>query len=142
MKIVYLYPELLYVAGTDRVIIQKSNYFSEVFNYEIFIVTTHQNALHTDHNIPFFNLSKNVKHIDLDINFHIQYKHNLFIRAFIYFRLLHIYKKKLSKLLMDISPDFVITTMNRDLDILPDIKDGSFKIAESHLSKPYLKNFA
>lgn len=135
MRIVYIYPALTTVGGADRVIVDKSNYFAEKCGYEVYIITAHQNGLKS-----FFELSEKVKHIDLGVNFNEQYAHTFFVRGFIYLRLLRIYKIKLTKLLKELKADFVLTTISRDVDFLTQIKDGSQKIAEAHVSKKYLRN--
>lgn len=134
MKIVYLYPELSFVGGNDRVIVDKLNYFAEVFQYDVYLVTTQQFGKK-----PFFELSPKVRHLDMEIDFNKQYKSTFFKRVFIYFGLLYAYKRKLRKLLQTIKPDITITTVSRDLDFIHSIKDGSKKIAEAHLSKKYVR---
>jgi len=135
MKIVYIYPALTTVGGADRVIVDKANYFAEKCGYDVYIVTAHQNGLPS-----FFPLSDKVKHLDLDVNFNEQYAHSFLVRGLIYLRLLRIYKKRLSKLLTELKPDFTLTTISRDIDFLNSIQDGSYKIAEAHVSKKYLRN--
>ncbi len=63
------------------------------------------------------------------------------VRAFYYFSLMFQYKKRLTEVLKNIKPDFVLTTLGRDMDFLPQIKDGSIKIGESHIAKPFTRNF-
>ena len=76
MKIAYIYPALNTIGGADRVITEKANYFAEVRNDEVYIITVHQN------NVPiYFPLSPKVKHIDLNVNFLEQYNHSLPVRA-------------------------------------------------------------
>lgn len=135
MKIVYIYSALDTVGGTDRIIIEKANYFADKLNYEVFIITAHQCGKPI-----FFPLSEKVKHIDLDVDFNKQYNHSLFIRSYYYIKLLRHYKRKLSVYLTSLKADFVITTISRDIDFLYKLKDGSIKIAESHLAKEYLRN--
>ncbi len=136
MKIAYIYPALNTIGGADRVITDKANYFAEHYGYEVYIITAHQG------NHPlFFKLSDKVKHIDLDVNFNKQYHHTFFKRGFIYFKLLHQYKRKLSALLLSLKLDITITTISRDIDFLYKLKDGSKKIAEAHVSKEYVRNF-
>jgi len=135
MKIVYIYPALTTVGGADRVIVDKANYFADRCGYEVYIVTAHQNGRPS-----FFKVSEKVKHVDLNVNFDEQYHHSFFVRGFIYLRLLHVYKKKLSILLKELKADFTLTTISRDVDFLNSIKDGSLKIAEAHVSKKFLRN--
>lgn len=135
MKIAYLYPSLNTVGGADRIITEKANYLAEHFGYEVWIITAHQLGKPL-----FFPLSPRVTHIDLNVDFNQQYRHSLLVRAWIYFKLLRIYKQRLSNLLYTLRPDIVITTISRDIDFLPRIKDGSLKIAEAHVAKPFLRN--
>ncbi len=135
MKIVYIYSALNTVGGADRIITEKANYLADKCSYEIYIITAHQNGKPL-----FFPLSKKVQHIDLGVDFNKQYNHSFFVRGWIYFKLLRIYKKKLTKTLLSIHPDFTITTISRDIDFLTNIKDGSLKIAEAHNAKPFLRN--
>jgi Glycosyltransferase len=135
MKIVYLYPALTTVGGADRIITEKANYLAEKCGYEVYIITAHQNGKPL-----FFPLFQKVKHIDLGVDFNKQYNHSFIIRGWIYFKLLRIYKRKLTKTLHSIHPDFTITTISRDIDFLTSIKDGSKKIAEAHTTKKNLRN--
>jgi glycosyltransferase involved in cell wall biosynthesis len=136
MKLAYIYPALNTVGGADRVITEKANYFAEKLGYEVYIITAHQN------NAPIsFPISPKVKHIDLEVDFTEQYKYSIVKRGITYFRLLGIYKKRLTELLNRIKVDFAITTISRDIDFLATINDGSLKIAEAHVSKKFLRNY-
>jgi glycosyltransferase involved in cell wall biosynthesis len=135
MKIAYIYPALDTVGGADRVLTEKANYLANECGYDIYIITTHQNGKPL-----FFPLSTKVKHIDLGVDFNKQYNHSFLLRGLTYFKLLRIYKKKLSETLYSLRPDFTITTISRDIDFLTNIKDGSKKIAEAHTTKKNLRN--
>lgn len=134
-KIVYLYPALDTVGGADRVITEKANYLAERCNCEVYIITAHQNGkpLH-------FPLSPKVKHIDLGIDFTKQYAHSFLVRSLIYLRLVRRYRSKLSETLRGLRADITITTISRDIDFLYKLKDGSKKVAEAHIAKPYIRN--
>lgn len=134
MKIAYIYTSFTLAGGADRVVIDKANYFAE-HGYDITIVTDSQ-----QHEPTFFPLSPQVKHLDLSINFDQEYKYNPIIRIFIYFRLMKKYKNALYNFLQLEKPDIVITTFGRSMDFLVNIKDGSAKICESHIAKPYIRN--
>lgn len=136
MRIAYIYPALTTVGGADRVIVNKANYFADVYGYEVYIITAHQNGQPS-----FFPLSDKVNHLDLAVNFNEQYRHSFFVRGFIYFKLLRVYKRKLSDLLKELKADFVLTTISRDIDFLNSIHDGSIKIAEAHVAKDFIRNF-
>ena len=136
MKIVYIYTALVTVGGADRVVTEKANYLAEKMGHDVYIITDSQNGRQ-----PVFPLSDKVKHIDLNINFDKQYHHGLAVRAYYYFSLMHLYKKRLTNLLNEIKADVVITTLGRDLDFLTKLKDGSKKVGESHIAKQYTRNF-
>ncbi|NDV65182.1 glycosyltransferase family 4 protein [Bacteroides sp. 224] len=135
MKIVYIYTALLTVGGADRVITEKANYFAEKCNYDVYIITDSQL-----NRPPVFPLSPKVTHIDLGINFGQQYKYSILKRAFVYFKLMRIYKKKVEICLKQIKPDYVFSTLGRDADFIATVKDGSKKIAEAHVAKKYIRN--
>lgn len=134
MKIVYIYTSFTIAGGADRVVIEKANYLAE-HGYEVMIVTDSQK-----NRSPFFPISPNVKLCDLAIDFEMEYKYIPPIRIFIYLKLMKRYKKCLHNLLLKERPDFVISTLGREIDFLTDINDGSIKIGESHIAKPYIRN--
>lgn len=135
MKIVYLYTALTTKGGADRIITQKANYLADVYKHDIYIITDSQNKR------PFsFPISKNVKHIDLGINFDKQYKYNVLIRYFVYKFLINKYKNKLALCLNKIKPQITISTLGRDMDFLTEFNDGSRKVGESHIARPYMRN--
>lgn len=134
MKIVFLYHGLTFIGGVDRVLVDKLNYFADVLNYEVYLITTQQFGQK-----PFFSLSNKVHHLDLGIDFNLQYRHNFLKRAVIYSKLLREYKKTVKYHLYNIKADIVITTVARELDFLMDMKDGSKKIAEAHDPKKYVR---
>ena len=135
MKIIYIYTGLVTKGGADRILSEKANYLAE-HGYEVAFVTDTQLG-----RPPIYPLSEKVRIIDLAIDFSQEYGHGLLMRAFMYFRLMRQYKKKLKETLLHEKADIVISTLGRDMDILTSIHDGSIKIAESHIAKPFVRNF-
>ena len=135
MKIIYVLESVNLTGGYDRVIIEKANYFAEHGFDVILSVCSHSLGA------PFYPISNKVRIIDFMIDFHSQYGHNLLIRAWIYIRLMRRYRKAVRQLLKTEAPDFVISTLGRELDFLPYLKDGSIKIGESHIARKYSRNF-
>lgn len=135
MKVLYAVEAVNLRGGYDRIIIEKANYLAEHGCEVIICVSSH--ALSK----PFYPISKKVKLVDLNIDFHQQYKHSLLIRAYIYKKLMRRYRKMLSQLLNIEHPDIVITTLGREIDFITDIDDGSVKVGESHIAKEYVRNF-
>lgn len=135
MRIVYLYTALTTMGGADRILTQKANYLAEHLGHEVYIVTDSQEGR------PYsFPLSRQIKHFDLTINFGNMYGHSLFINFFYYMQLMKKYKKRLGKLLAELQPDIVISTLGREMDFLTSLKDGSQKIGEAHIAKKYMRN--
>lgn len=136
MKIAYIYTALTTIGGADRVITEKANYFADILEYDVYIITDSQG-----NEIPKFPLSPKVHLINLNIMFGQQYNHNVFVRGLIYFKLMKEYKKELLKKLITIRPDFTISTLGRDIDFITSINDGSKKIAEAHTTRRNIRNF-
>lgn len=136
MKIVYLINSLKNPGGMERVLINKANYFSEKFNFEIFIITTDQNNMNN-----FFQLNKKVKCIDLKINYYEDLKKTIFkrIKPFLYKQKKH--KILLEKEILKIKPDFVVSLGCEDTYFLPKLKDKSLKIREFHFGKNFRREY-
>lgn len=135
MRIVYLYTALTTMGGADRILIQKANYLAGQPGNEVYIVTDSQEGR------PYsFPLSRQIKHLDLAVNFSNMYGHALFINFFYYMRFMRKYKKRLEKLLSQLQPDIVISTLGREMDFLTSLKDGSRKIGEAHIARRYMRN--
>ena len=134
MKIMYVVEAVNLSGGYDRIIIEKANYLAE-HGYEVLIAVA-SHALGK----PYYPISDKVRLIDFNIDFHKQYGHNIFFRAFVYKSLMRHYRKALTNLLFSEHPDIVITTLGRDIDFITTIQDGSKKIGESHIAKNYVRN--
>lgn len=134
MKILYAVECVNLPGGYDRIIIEKANYVAEHGFDVIIAVASH--ALGK----PYYPISEKVRLIDFSIDFHQQYKHGLFYRAYLYLLLMRQYRKALENLLYVERPDIVITTLGREIDFITEIHDGSVKIGESHIAKDYVRN--
>lgn len=130
MKIAYLYTALTTVGGADRIIIQKANYLADKLGYQVYIITDSQNG-----NPIVFPLSDKVCHIDTHIDFGKQYQYPFLLRAVYYQILMKKYQQSVNKLLKEIQPDIVITTLGRDIDFITSLKDGSRKVGEAHTTR-------
>ncbi|MGN1156396.1 MAG: glycosyltransferase family 4 protein [Agathobacter sp.] len=135
MKIFYIYTGLITKGGADRVITIKANWLA-THGYNVSIVTDSQMDIP-----PVYKLLPEVHLIDFGIDFMQQYKYGILKRSFMYFRLMRMYRKKLTKLLKEERPDIVMTTLGREMDFLTKINDGSIKIGESHIARQFTRNF-
>jgi len=130
MRIVYLLPGGLYSpGGMERVITIKADYLTEVFGYEVFIVTTEQMGRPL-----FFPVSEKVRLCHLDIHIGKYFGKENYIQKLIRrFLKIREYKRRVSELLKEIRPDITITTLGGlDIEFINDLKDGSIKIGELH----------
>ncbi len=129
-KIVYCTPALYSAGGTERVISVKANYFAEYLGYDVTIIVTEGNRGNS-----FFPLSERVKVINLGLGFEDLWNKPFLKKIFLYIKKQRKYKKLLSQELLKIRPDIVITTLRREINFINDIRDGSRKIGELHLSR-------
>jgi len=136
MKIVYCTPSLYIPGGVERVLVTKANYFAEHYGYEITIVLTDGKGKPS-----FYPLSDKINVINLDINFEELWSLSFTKKIPIYLKKQRTYKKALTKLLMQIRPDFTVSLLRREINFLCDIKDGSKKIAEMHVNRSNCRNF-
>lgn len=136
MKLAYIIQGLYNSAGMERVVINKANYFSEIYNYDVYIITTDQK-----HRPTFFPINKNIHLIDLDINFIDYANTSTFNRLNQFIKKQTTFKRKLKEILLSIHPDITITLMYKNLSFLYKINDGSRKIVECHFHKNIRKEF-
>ena len=129
-RICYCTPALYSAGGVERVVTAKANYFAEHFGYEVTIIVTEGNGDHS-----FFHLSKRVEVINLSIAFEDLWNKSFITKLFLYSKKQRRYKQLLKRELLRIKPDITISTLRREINFINDIKDGSFKIGELHLSR-------
>ncbi len=135
MKIFYIYTSLITKGGTDRVLTEKANWLAGQ-GHDVAIVCDSQNG-----RPPVFPLDPRVRLIDFALDFDRQYQHSFLVRTVIFMRLMPVYRRKMSALLMSERPDIVVTTLGRDISFITKIHDGSKKIGEAHTTKYFLRNF-
>lgn len=129
-KIVYCTPALYSAGGTERVVSVKADYFVEHLGYDVTIIVTEGNKGNS-----FFPLSEKVKVINLGLGFEDLWNRPFLTKFFLYFKKQRKYKKRLTHELLRIRPDITITTLRREINFINEIKDGSHKIGELHLSR-------
>ena len=129
MTILYCLAGTFNSGGMERIVIDKANWF--VSNgHNVVIVTTEQN------NRPnFFPIDERVRRIDLNIMYSETNKDNVVKKFFRRNKKNRLHKRYLKNVLNVEKPDVVISTCGNELFFLPDIKDGSKKVAEIHFSR-------
>lgn len=130
MKIAYYLPSLQAPGGIERIVTFKANYLAEHFGYDVTIITSEQMG-----KAPHFPLSPKVKLIDLEVPFDLPYNQSIVSKIMKYPFRYHRFKKRLANTLDRIKPDITISTLRRELNFINDLKDGSIKIGEFHISR-------
>ena len=135
MKILYAYPKFTNAAGTERILIDKINYFADKKGYEVFVLTYEQGQ----HSF-IYPISHNARHIDLGVRYSELYNYGRLSRFFkwkLYDRLL---KKRFSKVVHDYHPDIVITTTYfvNLLSAISSCKVPFIRVLESHIDRRYI----
>tara|TARA_R110000868_G_scaffold411734_2_gene708268 strand:- start:3372 stop:4496 length:1125 start_codon:yes stop_codon:yes gene_type:complete len=64
MRLIYVTEQLYLHGGAEKILTQKLNYWADVYNYDVLLITSEQN-----NNPICYPLSKKVKHIDLNIGY-------------------------------------------------------------------------
>lgn len=134
LKLVYVTPALYMAGGVERVLTLKANYFAEHFGYDITIILTEGKDKPL-----FYPLSDKVKVINLDIGFEKLWNCSLLKKILIYLPKQRRYKKLLTRELMRLHPDVTISSLRREINFINNIPDGSKKIGELHLPRPYFR---
>jgi glycosyltransferase involved in cell wall biosynthesis len=136
LKIAYCIPSLYSVSGMEKTLTIKANYFAEKFNYKIFIILTDGKE-----RIPAFTLSDKIEVRNLDINYDKIWSYPFYKKVFAYTVKQIIYRKRLTKVLKEISPDITVSMLRREINFITKIKDGSKKIGEMHFNKGNYRDF-
>lgn len=137
MKIIFTIDHLINRGGKERILVNKANYMAQQWNFDIIIATTSQK------NRPIiYQLSPQVKHIDLDINYEDFYKPNVLLNYFSQRHCVKKHRSAIKALLKQEQPDIIISMFGREMVWLGKLKDHSKKILEYHFSHIALKQFA
>lgn len=130
MKIVYCVHSVYNPGGMERVLLNKVTYLSQHTDWEILIVTTDQKG-----RPAFYPFPDTVRMIDLDINYSDDNNGPVWTKVMGYLKRKRAHKKRLTRLLYQEKPDFVVSLYPSESSFIPDIKDGSKKILELHYCK-------
>jgi glycosyltransferase involved in cell wall biosynthesis len=128
MKIAYIYSTLAATGGTERMITEKVNYYSERFGYDVTIITCFQ----CDDEANFFPISSKVKQINLGIPYYTQYKYKYPKRLWIKWRFNRLLKNSLKRAINQVNPDILIGVSRFKANIISKIKCNAIKTIECH----------
>ena len=135
-RIAYCIPSLATHGGMERVLTLKANYLADVVGYDIYVIVTDDKDKET-----FYPLSSKVHLINLNVDFGEMWKYSFFKKILVYLKKQHLYKVRLTKVLMDIRADITDSLMRREINFINDIQDGSIKIGELHNNRHNYRNF-
>lgn len=131
MNILYLISGMFNSAGMERVVANKANYFVS-HGHSVTIITTDQKNRQS-----YYDLLPGIKCIDLSINFDDYKNYPPLKRSFSFYKKNHLFKKRLSKFLLENKFDITISLILKSSDFLYQIKDNSKKIIEHHFSRNF-----
>lgn len=135
MKIAYIYPHYIHLAGTERVLIDKMNFLADKAGVDVMMLTYEQGS-----NPVAYPLSPKVKRFDLDVRFYSLYRYNWFIRPFKWYQYNKLLRKRFNQLMDDTKPDIVIATTYHGIILMMIDKCPTpfVKVLESHIDKRYI----
>jgi len=135
-KILYVYGGLYIPNGMNAIISQKVNYLADNTDYEVYVTLTERPELP-----HYYKLSKKVKWINFNLNFDELDIMPIHKKVWRYWWKQRQFKKKLTDYIMKLHPDIIVSVTRREINFLPDINDGSKKVAEFHFARPFYRNF-
>ena len=127
MKVLYVFRSLAVWGGIERILVEKMNYLSQFYGYDVYMLTSDQG----NHPVPY-HLDGNVHFEDLNIRFHQQYQYSFFRRLWMARQQKKLYEKRLAERVSQIKPDIIICTTADHIDSLGKLKGSIPLIAESH----------
>ena len=130
MKIIYCICSIYNPGGMERVLLNKATYLAEKMNWEVVVVTTDQQG-----KASFYPFPKQIRLIDLDINYSVDNNQPAFTKITGYLRRRKLHRKRLTELLMKERADIVVSLYPSESSFIPSIQDGSKKVLELHYSK-------
>lgn len=131
MKLVYVHDALARIGGVEKILADKMNYLAS-HGYEVYFITAAQG------NHPYsFPLSKDIKHIDINVRFHLQYQYRYPKRLFVKWQMNKLFRIKFRQVISEIDPDIIIGTTYYKADEICKLKCKAKKIIESHCAKSY-----
>lgn len=116
--------------GMERVLLNKASFLVREKGWEVVIVTTDQKG-----QPPFYPFPKEIRMIDLGINYADDNEKNVLLKIGGYLKRRHKHRHRLSVLLNEERADLVVSLFPSESSFIPDIKDGSKKVLELHFCK-------
>ena len=129
MRILYVTDALAIWGGMERVLVEKANYLANHDGYEVFMLTVCQG----DHPFPF-PLAPQVTHVDLNIQYYVQYQYSGIRRMLSLRRLHHDCREGIQHQLSAIRPDVIVCSRIEFVADICRVKGDIPLVFESHSS--------
>lgn len=130
MKLIYCIRALYNPGGMERVLVNKVTWLVRELGWEILVVTTDQKGRPT-----FYPFSKEVRMIDLGINYSDDNDFSPCRKIAGYLRRRRRHRRALTNLLLRERADVVVSLFPSESSFIPSIQDGSKKVLELHYCK-------
>ena len=126
MKIAYVFPSLAVWGGIERILTDKMNWLCR-HGCEVAIITTDQG----DHP-TVYDLDPRIRHIDLGICFHHQYRYRRLHRLFDLWQRNRLFGRRLNVQLKQLQPDILVTAANGLAGLITQTRRQIPLVVESH----------
>lgn len=135
MNVIYVYPKLIFPAGTERILVDKMNYLADHLGYDVMLVTYEQ-----DNHPIIYPLSQKVTHVDLDVRYYELYKTNFIVRLFNWRHYDNQLKRRFEQIASSFRPDIVIATTYyaNIISAIAVTRLPFVRILESHIDRRYI----
>ena len=127
MTIIYITDAFAVWGGMERVLADKMNSLAGQYGWEVTLLTTNQG----EHPLTY-DLHTNIRHIDLDIRMHQQYKYHGIQKVRKRRMLRNTLKERLRQTLVEIKPDVLVCVKLDYVSVLARLKGDTPLVVESH----------
>lgn len=135
-RIVYVVGGLYSLTGMNSILSKKINWLAEHSDYELYMILTERAGA------PWvFDINKNVKWVNFNINFDELDIMPLPKKIIYYFVKQRRYRYLFTKYLLEIRPDITVSAIRREINFINNINDGSKKVGEIHFTRDFYRKF-
>lgn len=127
MRILYTFRSLAVWGGIERVLVEKMNYLTKMFGYDVYMLTTDQSG----HAVPY-HLEEGVHLEDIGIQFYKQYQYSGFQRLWDRWQRTNCFERRLYDRIRQIHPDVIVCTTADPVYSITKVKGDIPLIVESH----------
>lgn len=127
MRIVYVTDTFAVCGGIERVLTDKMNSLSKLFNYDVYLLTIYQGS----HSFPF-TLNEGIHHVDIGVRLNQQYEYRGLSRLLKRRQLSKTIKSRLKSVINDLQPDVIVSVKLDFVGVLLSVKGHIPMAVESH----------